>query len=192
MKRGELKKLKRIVFNGLLAQENLKALEGSGIGLRVPLSPTAKLEETDFSPILIHEADGMATVYAAFYCIENSVRELIDDRLTERHGASWWSTHASPRIKKDADKLKAEEEKNKYHVPRASAMIGYTTFGNLAQLILNNWQDFSDLFPNQPWVSSRLNDLEISRNVIMHTGLLPDLEIDRIESIARDWVKQVG
>lgn len=98
----------------------------------------------------------------------------------------------SEKIKKASTDLKEKEEKNKYHTPRASAMIGYTTFANLSQLIINNWQDFSDLFPDQHWVSSRLNDLELSRNIIMHTGLLPELEVGRIESIARDWTRQVG
>jgi len=62
----------------------------------------------------------------------------------------------------------------------------------LAQIIINNWQEFSDLFPDQAWITSRFNDLEMSRNIIMHTGILPDIEIERIESIVRDWIRQVG
>ncbi len=186
-------KLKKMVFNGILAQEDLKSLESQGIGIRVPLSPVAKIEENDFSPILIHDAERMATVYALFYCLENAVRELISDRLSERYGTGWWSTTCvSEKIKKSANDLKEKEEKNKYHIPRASSMIGYTMFGNLSQLIVNNWQDFSDFFPDQHWVSSRLNDLELSRNIIMHTGFLPEIEIGRIESISRDWIRQVG
>ena len=193
MKNKDIVNLKKMVFNGLLAQEDLKTLESNGIGIRVPLSPIANIEETDFSPVLIHEADRMSSVYALFYCIENAVRELINDRFTERHGIEWWESDCvSKQIKKAANDLKEKEERNKYHIPRASAMIGYATFGNLSQLIINNWQDFSDFFPDQHWVSSRLNDLELSRNIIMHTGLLPEIEIERIESIARDWVRQVG
>lgn len=184
--------LKSMVFNGILIQTNLKALEEQGIGIQVPLSPIAKIKENDFSPILLHEANRMASVYAMFYCIENAVRELINDRLNERYGPNWWDAKVTEKIKKATDNLKDKEAKNKYHIPRASEMIGYTTFGNLSLLIINNWQDFSDLFPDQHWVSSRLNDLELSRNIIMHTGLLPELEIERIESIARDWIRQVG
>jgi len=185
--------LKKMVFNGLLAQETLKVLENEGIGLKVPLSPVAKIEENDFNPIVIHEAEKMASVYALFYCLENSVRDLISDRLAERYGAGWWDMACvSVKIRKAAKDLKEKEEKNKYHTPRSSEMIGYTNFGNLSQLITNDWQDFSDLFPDQHWVSSRLNDLELSRNIIMHTGSLPEIEVERIESIARDWVRQVG
>lgn len=187
-----LSKLKKVVFNGILAQEDLKNLENQGIGLRTPLSPVAKIQETDFSPILIHDAEKMASVYAIFYCLENSVRELISDRLSERYGAGWWDIKVSPKIKTAAEGLKQKEEKNKYHVARSSHMIGYTLFGNLAQIIISDWEDFSDLFPDQHWVSSRLNDLELSRNVIMHTSTLPEIEVERIESIARDWIRQVG
>jgi len=188
-----IKQLKKMVFNGLLAQEDLKTLENQGIGIKVPLSPVAKIQEEDFSPILIHEAERMASVYALFYCLENAVRELISDRLSERHGAGWWTTTCvSDRIRKAASDLKEKEEKNKYHTPRSSSMIGYTMFGNLGQLIVNNWVDFSDLFPDQHWISSRFNDIELSRNIIMHTNSLPEIEIGRIESIARDWIKQVG
>lgn len=193
MSSGDIVKLKKMVFNGLLTQEELRGLENQGIGVKVPLSPVANIQETDFSPILIQEAGRMASVYALFYCIENAVRQLIDDRLKARHGTGWWnSKYVSKNVIKAASDLKVKEEKNKYHAPRASAMIGYTTFSHLSQLIINNWQDFSDLFPDQHWVSSRLNDLELSRHIIMHTGLLPELEIERIESIARDWVRQVG
>jgi hypothetical protein len=192
MKDKNITRLKTMVFNGLLAQEDLKVLENNGLGIHVPLSPIAKIAETDFSPTLINEADRMASVYALFYCIENAVRELIDSRLNERHGPGWWDICVGEGIKKMANGLKEKEEKNKYHVPRSSELIGYTLFGSLSLLIINKWEDFSDLFPDQHWVTSRLNDLELSRNIIMHTGLLPELEIERIQSIARDWVRQVG
>jgi energy-converting hydrogenase A subunit M len=192
MNKEDLKKLKKLVFNNLLTQEDLRLLENNGMGIRVPLTPVAKIEETDFSPLIIHDADRMASVYALFYCIENAVRSLISERLSERHGAGWWSSCVPTNVKKAAESLKDKETKNKYHAPRSSDMVGYTLFGNLSQIIINKWEDFSDLFPDQHWVSSRLNDLELLRNIIMHTGLLPEIEIKRIESLARDWVRQVG
>ncbi len=29
--------------------------------------------------------------YLAFFCLENSARELISERMSERHGADWWN-----------------------------------------------------------------------------------------------------
>ena len=134
----------------------------------------------------------MSSIYIVFYCLENSVRQLITDRLAETHGVDWWEKCVPAKIKETVKKLKDQEEKNRYHTQRSTAAIGYTMFGNLAQIITNRWDDFSDLFPTQAWVSSRFTDLEMSRNIIMHTGVLPQIEVERIESICRDWIRQVG
>lgn len=40
--------------------------------------------------------------------------------------------------------------------------------GNLGQIVIANWDDFSDIIPNQAWLMSRMDDLEMSRNIIMH------------------------
>jgi hypothetical protein len=72
------------------------------------------------------------------------------------------------------------------------ANFGYTLLGNLAQIIIADWDDFSDLVLDQAWITARFNDLEMSRNIIMHIGVLPQIEVERIASIARDWIRQVG
>ncbi len=95
-------------------------------------------------------------------------------------------------IKSNVDTLKKKEAKNKYYSNRFDSEIGYTMLGNLGQIIINNWEDFSDIIPNQAWLSSRMDDLEMSRNIIMHTGTLPQVEIERIESIVRDLLRQIG
>lgn len=124
--------------------------------------------------------------------LENAVRELIAERLLARKGTDWWNVSVPIKIRSAVEKLKDKESTSRYHTPRTTATIGYTLFGNLAQIIIANWGEFSDLFPDQAWISSRFNDLEMSRNIIMHTGVLPTIEIERIESIVRDWIRQVG
>jgi hypothetical protein len=186
--------LKQFVFNGLLVDDDLSKLEKIGITVRSSQSiqPVLRMEETAFSPLIMYKANRMASLYIAFFCLENAVRELISERLLERRQINWWEECVPQKIRKEVESLKAKEEKNKYHAQRATAPIGYTMFGNLAQIIISNWQEFSDLFPDQAWITSRFNDLEMSRNIIMHTGVLPEIEIERIESIVRDWIRQVG
>jgi len=186
--------LKQFVFNALLLQDTYSQLEESGISVRGNNSatPVTRIEERDFSPRINYDANKMVSVYIAFYCLENSVRELLSERLLERRGINWWEECVPIKIKTAVDKLKEKEAGNRYYSQRSITAIGYTMFGNLAQIIINNWEDFSDLFPDQAWVTSRFNDLEMSRNIIMHTGILPQIEIDRIESIMRDWLRQVG
>jgi len=189
-----LEHLKQFIFNGFLLDNDFANLEQRGIAVRLgqTLQPVVPIEETAFSPTVRYNASKMAALYVAFFCLENAVRDLISERLLERKGINWWDECVSPKIKRDVESLKVKEEKNKYHAQRSPALIGYTMFGNLAQIIINNWQEFSDLFPDQAWITSRFNDLEMSRNIIMHTGILPDIEIERIESIVRDWIRQVG
>lgn len=186
--------LKRFVFDGLLAIDTFDSLEEQGISVRSAgdVVEVQRIEEADYSPRIIFDAKNMASIFVVFFCLENSVRELITDRLAERHGVDWWETCVPKQIRNAVEKLKVKEEKNRYHTQRSTALIGYTLFGNLEQIIISKWEDFSDLFPSQSWVTSRFTDLEMSRNIIMHTGTLPAIEIDRIESIARDWVRQVG
>jgi len=189
-----MQQLKQFVFNALLFEDSLDQLEDSGISVRQERKSAqiARIEESDFSPRIVHNAQKMASIYVAFFCLENAVRELISERLLERRGPDWWNLCVPVKIRTAVERLKEKEETNRYHSQRSSEAIGYTMFGNLAQVIIANWEEFSDLFPDQAWVTSRFNDLEMSRNIIMHTGVLPQLEIERIESIARDWIRQVG
>jgi len=186
--------LKKFVFNGLLLADTFERLEGAGITVRSGLNeiPVERLTNSDFSPRIVHQANKMSSIYIVFFCLENAVRELITDRLAERFGVDWWEECVPKKIRDSVAKLKSNEEKNRYHSQRSVSSIGYTMFSNLAQIIVHRWDDFSDLFPTQAWINSRFTDLEMSRNIIMHTGVLPDSEIERIESICRDWIRQVG
>jgi hypothetical protein len=189
-----MNKLKQFVFTAMLAENSLAQLGAQGISVRSgpAVPPAIGVDELGFSPRVLYDAGKMSSVFSAFFCLENSVRELITERLLERKGPDWWNTAVPAKIRTAVEKLKEKENKNRYHTPRSIALIGYTMFGNLSQIIIANWDDFSDLFPDQAWVTSRFNDLEMSRNIIMHTGTLPQLEVERIESIVRDWIRQVG
>ena len=186
---------KQFVFNALLLENTFDNMEKEGIPIRIgqAIQPILSIDEYDFSPRIRNDANKMSSIYVGFFCLENSVRELIVQRLSERKGIDWWENFVPKKIQENVQRRKTDELKKKYHyAQRSSTDIGYVTFGNLAQIITCNWEDFSDLFPDQAWISSRFNDLETSRNIIMHSGVLPEIEIDRIESIVRDWIRQVG
>jgi hypothetical protein len=187
-----LEVVKRFVFNGLLLEESFKELETTAVRPVTERKVVERAEKLDFSPRITADAAKMASVFALFFCVENSCRELITERLRESYDIDWWETCIPTKIKGAVQSLKDAEEHHRYHTSRSSESIGYTTFGHLAQIVVARWQDFEDLFPDQAWIVSRFKDLEMSRNIIMHTGILAPIEIDRVESIARDWVRQVG
>lgn len=187
-------KIKEFIFNAMLLDDSLRLLEKQGIctNLEGPPTPISRVVEDDFSPKIWFDANRMSSVYSALYCIENTIRNVIVERLSERKGLGWWVTCVPKSIQEQVKKLKEKEEKNRYYSNRSDSEIGYTMLGSLAQIITNNWEDFSDIIPSQAWLTSRMDDLEMSRNIIMHTGVLPEIEIERIESIVRDLLRQLG
>jgi len=130
--------------------------------------------------------------YLAFFMLENSARELIADRLKEKHGTGWWEECASSSVKKNVKGRQEKEGKNRWHMQRGASEIYYTDFGDLSSLLQNNWEEFADLFPDVDWVLTRFRELEASRNIVAHNNLLEDRELDRVKMYLSDWVKQVG
>lgn len=187
--------LRQFVFNGLLLYDSLETLErqkGISVFESGDLTQVSRVVEADFSPVVWNNAINMSSVYQAIFCIENTLRNFIVERMSERYGLSWWEEKVPSNIKKAVDKLKKDEIKNKFFSSRSDSEIGYTMLGNLGQIIINNWEDFSDIIPSQAWLTSRMDDLEMARNIVMHTGILPQIEIDRITSIVRDILRQIG
>lgn len=187
--------LRQFVFNGLLLYDSFSTLEkehGISVSSSNDMTQVSRVVEADFSPILWNNAINMSSVYQALFCIENTLRNFIVERMSEHYGLNWWEDKVPSNIKKAVERLKKDEIKNKFFSSRSDSEIGYTMLGNLGQIIINNWEDFSDIIPSQAWLSSRMDDLEMARNIIMHTGVLPQVEIDRITSIVRDLLRQIG
>ncbi len=147
--------------------------------------------EVNFSRDLKERAQKMTYAYCLFYCFENTVRELVAQRLEERKGPNWWAATVPANVKKRVEGKKKEIENNKWHHAVIGADINLTLFGDLASIIISQWQEFEELFPSQDWVRVRLDELERSRNVIAHGNLLPEAEIERLEQYLDDWLRQV-
>lgn len=71
-------------------------------------------------------------------------------------------------------------------------MINYVDFGDLANIISQNYKMFEVHVVSLEWVKQIFNTLERSRNVIMHSGELGERDIERIGINIRDWISQVG
>lgn len=191
-----LSRAKEFVFRAILALDDLDAMADRGVYLRDSHrrlgKKLAELSFAEFSPQIQDGAEKMSRLYVAFFCFENSVRELVSHTLRDAYGDSWWDTHVPPNIKSKVDNRKADEARNRWHQPRSRDNINYADFGDMPGIILRNWQDFADTFDSQEWVKSRFGDMEKSRNVIAHNNVLEDQEIDRIELYLRDWARIVG
>ena len=188
--------LQNFVFRGLLLSSTFEELEGLGISVgasdRSEGPREGEISLDDFSASIRLQALKMAAVYQAFFCFENAVRELVEQRLKENLGNKWWQEGTTSAIRDRVSKRRLKEAANRWHSPRGESEIAYADFGDLSLMITNSWPLFDDLFPDQDWVRTRLSDLEMSRNVIAHNGVLNGREMTRITLYLKDWVMQVG
>ena len=111
------KELRQFVFNGLLLHDSFKILDkekGISVTKAGDFQPVSRVVEIDFSPIVWHNACDMASVYQSIFCIENTIRNFIVERMSERYGLDWWNEKVPSKIKNEVIKLKTKEQKNKF------------------------------------------------------------------------------
>jgi len=141
---------------------------------------------------LANEAKRMADVYPMLYLLENALRYFIMSVLKENYGEKWWEQRVSLSINRKVSKRLNKEGKNRWHSQRGSDRIFYTDFGDLHLIITKDWDEFKEFFPNQEWIKARLDDIELSRNIIAHNNPLPSKEIQRFKLYFEDIRKQLS
>lgn len=187
-------RLYNFVFRGLLAEE---ALDREGRKNRRLMNMTdeelaKKLALDVLDDVHVANARSTSLVYAAIAAFENSARTLVAKTLMDKYQEEWWEKGTSVGIRERAQKRMEEEQSAKWHAQRGLDPINYTTFGDLRNMMQNNWDEFEDLIGNLAWVTGIFDVIERSRNVIMHSGNLEREDIERLGMNIRDWVKQVG
>jgi hypothetical protein len=167
-------------------------------GIRVGLDETdveRRLLEEVLAPFPVDlRAQGlrMTRLYALLYCFENSVRQLIRERLEEKHGVDWWEKGVPKTVRDQATTRREAALSNTWLEGEKGDTLQFVDFGDLSRIIVSSWEDFSDLIPSQHWIKQRMDELEQARNFVAHSRLLLPTEFQRIESYIRDWNKQVG
>jgi hypothetical protein len=98
------------LFKGLAVEHALNDLESEGVSVRAATDPQALqrvMPLEDFSADVRSSAMRALPAYLAFFCLENSARELVMERLNERHGTDWWNKCASKAVR---DKVLKRQE----------------------------------------------------------------------------------
>jgi hypothetical protein len=185
------------LFRAIMFEASSEKLRTAGI--RVGADQTfveTKLMEEVLAPFPVQmrgEAMRMTRVYALIYCFEASVRDLIRDRLSDAKGIDWWHSDAVPnKIRQTADNRRDKANGNTWLEGEREDPLQFVDFGGLSDIIIQNWEIFTDLIPTQHWLKQRMDELEQSRNYIAHNRLLADAEFRRIEHYVSDWLRQVG
>lgn len=191
----KLVEVRNWLFKILTTNDILDELEAEGIAVRPEHDPGAvqrALSLEEFPAGVRRSAMKAFPAYLAFFCLENAVRQLVMERLSENHGSDWWESYVPKKIRDRVSGRQKKEGENRWHTRRGEHEIHYTDFGDLKSILLTNWADFEELFPDQNWISTRLDELESSRNIIAHSNVLDERELERIELYLDDWVRQVG
>jgi hypothetical protein len=184
------------MFRALMFEAEAEEFKSAGIRIGADSEQVEKsLMEETLSPFPIqtrNEALRMSRLYALVNCFENSIRELIKERLKEKFDADWWEKGTPKTVREFAQKRLLSAQENSWLEGDNTELIEFVEFGHLTDIIINNWADFSDLIPTQHWLKQRLDELEKARNYIAHNRLLLPSEFRRIEQYINDWNKQVG
>jgi hypothetical protein len=183
------------LFRAAATNGHVEELNDAG-ELLGPSDPVAASENeilTNFSLAIRLVAHRMARVYELLFCFENSVRELIEDRLKEAHGVeTWWVDGVPDDIRRSAESLKHKERQTPWHGPRGGSLLAFVDFPILGRIITESWEHFEDLLGKESWVSSLFEEMNQSRRAIAHTGVLTQHDVERMELRVRDWLRVVG
>lgn len=180
-------------MTGLQIVASMSRIE-SEFGIRLGHDSSPRGRKTDeyeqFESALRADAARMSEFYEIFYCLENSIRKLVEDTMIEAEGADWWHSKRvdDDRIRKPAEQNKKKEVDSGV-TPRSDRLIDYTTFGQLSQLITDNWELFAPVFQSKTAVSNVSNQLNLLRGPIAHCNPTDELEQDRLNLAVRSWFK---
>lgn len=146
------------------------------------------IRQIDFDTM--HNAERMSEFYRLFYALENDIRDLVEGTLDSAVGTDWWETNV-PQIVRDNAKKNFEREAGEGLPPRSDRMLDYTTFGELGEIIKENWEAFSGMFSNatRNRVLRVINRLNLVRGPIAHCNFLPEEEAIRLKLAIRDWYR---
>ena len=143
-----------------------------------------------FTERVRNEASRMAANYVIFYCLENSIRELISQRLGEEHGVDWWDKAVPEVVKQNAERNQKKELASGM-TPRSTKYIDFTNFGELGEVIQANRDTFGDMFRDVLAVKRILTTLNSLRAPIAHCKALAEDEELRLHLGLRDWFRQM-
>jgi Swt1-like HEPN len=183
--------LKLFVFSNQLAERELDRVETAyAVDLGRDHRPT--VGDEDYYPqieaAIRMEAATMAPHYEIFYSLERTIRALVIDTLRSADGEDWWRERVPSHIRGDAEKAQ-KREIDLAVTPRSDHPIDYTNFGELGQIIVQNWEVFGETFTSKRAVERVMASLNTLRGPIAHCSPLAEDEVVRLRLSVRDWYR---
>ncbi|MEK6284283.1 MAG: Swt1 family HEPN domain-containing protein [Acidobacteriota bacterium] len=159
-----------------------------GRGLRSAAEADAQYYP-QFDEKIRSEAAAMSRHYEIFYCLEKSIRTLIEESLEAVEGDKWWDSGRIPQKVGDAVRDRMQREKDAGVTLRSDEPIDFTTFGELGEIIKSNWPIFGAIFNSPKAVEKVMASLNMLRGPIAHCSPLAEDEVLRLQLSMRDWFR---
>lgn len=138
------------------------------------------------------EAKSMAPHYEVFYSLEKTIRTLVSESLAAADGPGWWSAGSRvPQKIKDDCEARLKKEQDAGVTLRSEDPLDFSTFGELGQVVSNNWDVFGALFKSEKAVNRIMTNLNTLRGPIAHCTPLAEDEVVRLRLSVRDWFRQM-
>jgi hypothetical protein len=187
-----ISKVKLFCLANSLTEYKLDSIEVS-LGTDLGRQERVEFKEKDFylqfESEFRNEAKMMSKHYEVFYCLEKSIRRQVMLLMKEKYGENWWADRIDEEIKKNADKNITREEDSGFTI-RSEEKNDYTTFGELTQIVIKNWEAFENLFKRGQRAFSKITtNLNQLRGPIAHCCPLAADEIVRLELTVKDWFR---
>lgn len=185
------------VFRGILADECLDKngrLEYYPEALYFSEEIAKKLHLHEIDEKYVQKSKSMITVFTAITAFENATRDFVYSILYDNYSNEWWEKGIQKGIRDRAETRREKESKIRWHSSRGDDLLSYVDFGDLSKIMTSqdNWVIFEPFLYDMDWVKTIFSDLEESRNVIMHSGILDEYDINRVGMNIRDWLSQIN
>ncbi|MGC9515350.1 hypothetical protein [Methanocrinis sp.] len=142
---------------------------------------------------VLNKGSEMSFVYLYLYCVENSLRLLIEDVGLENYGDDYFNRlHINNDIIKKIETRKKYESSDGWICIRGTSDIFYTDFPELGTIIENNWDIFKSYFPSIPWIKQKIIDLTSIRNLVAHNSYVGSDEQRMLSSYYPIILRQLG
>jgi len=142
----------------------------------------------NFENDIIVEANVMSNYYGLLYCIEVSIRRLVNASMTNAYGENWWNRKIDEDIRRNVNK-KIKIEASGIYSEKSVHPIYFTTFRELRLIVERNWIIFSSKLKNIYDFKKITKDLNVIRNNVAHSVMLPEDEISRLKLALKDWFR---
>ncbi len=189
-----LDELKLFHINRSLLDEDLENIQKRyKLVVKSPKKQRAD-KDNEFYPQFLESirtnAKEMAGHYEIFYCLENSMRDLVGEIMLDAYKETWWDGNVPPDVKKNVQD-NIQKELDAGVTVRSKEHIDYTTFGELSIIIDYNWDKFSDTFNSRKGLVSVLAKLNLLRAPIGHCSSLTEDEVLRLKLSLRSCLKTI-